>query len=292
MSACLLPALWLLVAAPTADPPAVPDKPFVVLPDLQPVAPPSPPTPMPAPDQVTRLSRDVAYVFGADRPPVVITSPPGRLRVTVTEGPLRVREVWADQPDRGKQSRDFKFKYVYELTIPDGATSGDAELLILPPGAADAGELVRRAFYVNSGKAPQPPPTPTPAPAPTPTPAPTDSPFPTGEGLRALIVYDATVAGRLKMPTSQQLILGGERSRGLLSQLCRVGPDGATRDWRMWPDGTDGSADAAPFDAAMKRKRPELPWLYLGGGKGTPFDGKLPADPDAFEAAVKAAAGN
>lgn len=277
LATVLLPAL-LAVAA--ADPPPAP---AVRLPAL-PAGPVTPPSPMPSPETPTRVTPDLVYAFDADAPCVVLVSPASRARVSAAEGPLRLRGRFADDPSK-VQTRTFAGKVVYEL---EPLQDGPCELLVVPAGAADAGQVLRRQLLIATGVAPLPPP---PTPGPTP-PTPGVSPFPAGEGLRCLVVFDAAVDARIKLPTSQQLILSGKRSRDALDQLCRVGADGKTRDWRMWPEGTDGSTDAAPFADLMKRKRDKLPWLYLGGGKGQPYDGPLPADPDAFDAAVKAASGS
>ena len=106
---------------------------------------------------------------------------------------------------------------------------------------------------------PQPPQPPAPIPAP---------------GFRVLIVYDA--ATLTKLPAAQQEAIYSADVRAYLDAHCAIGSDGKTKEWRMWPDGTDGSADGPVWADVMKRKRDSLPWLVVSDGK-VGWEGPLPA---------------
>jgi hypothetical protein len=182
MRATLLPLLAMALAQPAwADPPAI----------RLPALPSGPVTPMPGPDATTRVTPDLLYVFDADAPALVLVSPASRARVVVTDGPLRIKGRFADQPEK-VQTRTFAGKVVYEVEV---LTDGPAELLVVPAGATAADQVLRRQLLCDTGHAPKPPPTPTPDPQPQPKPP---TPAPTSPVAFVAIVEETAdaVAGR------------------------------------------------------------------------------------------------
>lgn len=154
-------ALWavLLAAVPAfADDPVKEPPPGLAPIDavrLPEIAAPQPTTVVTAGTQI-KLTTDVnVYVFDADVEVIATTSPPGLLNIAKLDGPLRLRDVFADNPSGRKTLRTFKGKFVFEVTAKAGA-SGTAELLVLPSGAKGEVELRRRVFEVNGG-GPAPP---------------------------------------------------------------------------------------------------------------------------------------
>ena len=154
----------------------------------------------------------------------------------------------------------------------DGATD-----VILAPRLATEDWETRLPLTVKMGKGPQPP---TPKP---PEPKPVDpAPIPVA-GLRVLIVYES--ADLPKYTPQQNGILFGAKVREWLNANCVVGPDGKTREWRMWDKDVDTSGESKLWQEAMKRPRTSTPWVIISDGtKG--FEGPLPANVDDFLALV------
>jgi hypothetical protein len=146
-----------------------------------------------------------------------------------------------------------------------------------------------------TGVGPQPPPGPTPGPGPAPGPTPPpeprpENPFGAMPGLRVLIVYET--AETAKLPREQQQILHGGKTRMYLDGKCAVGPDGKTKEYRIFDKDVDAAGEAAHWGAALNRAdRTALPWVYIGK-ESSGFSGPLPATPDAFLALLKKYAGD
>lgn len=115
------------------------------------------------------------------------------------------------------------------------------------------------------------PPGPGPVP-PGPTPGPTPIP---GDGFRALIVYETADLG--KMPKDQELILYSQTVRDYLNSKAAPGPDGKTKEWRIFDKDVSTAGESKTWQDAMKRDRKGLPWIILSGPKGG-FEGPLPAN--------------
>lgn len=145
------------------------------------------PDKMPAPPAtgVLRVTPETLYVFDADVPVMVITSPPGLLSVTEEKGPVKIRGRFSEEPQR-VQTKTFAGKSVFTVeAVKDGA----CEILVVPVGATDPAKVVRR--LVESQVAPQPPPVP---PKPDPDPSPKPDPAPKVESVWVIVVEDADAA--------------------------------------------------------------------------------------------------
>ena len=121
------------------------------------------------------------------------------------------------------------------------------------------------------------PPGPGPEPGPQPPdPQPGPVPIP-GDGLRVLIVYETAEAS--KLPIGQQSVLYSKTVRDYLNAKCPVGPDGKTKDWRIYDADVDLSGEAKTWQDAMKRPRSAVPWIVISNGK-TGHEGPLPKSVD------------
>lgn len=133
-------------------------------------------------------------------------------------------------------------------------------------------EMVR---VIVSG--PQPPPGPGPGPTPSPAPIPVD-------GFRVLIVYESSELS--KMPAAQQSILYSKPVRDYLNAKCVMGPDGKTKEWRIYDKDVATDAESKTWQDAMKRPRQSIPWLIVSDGK-TGYEGPLPGSVDEAMAILK-----
>lgn len=228
-----------------------------------PSGPVKPVPPAPAPDAVQKLTADLLYVVEADIPVVMLTSPRGVVSVSEDAGPVRIRGRFVDDPAK-THTRTFKGKQVF---VVEAAATGRVELLVVPLGAKSADDVVRRTLDVDAGHAPQPPPVP-------PDPKPDDkgdAPIPAA-GLRVLMVFESADAAALT--AKQQAAIYGKATRDLLNSKCVVGPDGKTREWRIFDKDVDAAADSKLWGDAMKRPRKSLPWLVVSNGTAG-FEGPL-----------------
>ena len=131
-----------------------------------------------------------------------------------------------------------------------------------------------------AGDVPPVPPGPTP-PGPEP-PGPT--PIPKGAS-RVLIVYES--ADLPKMPPMQQAILFAQSIRTYLDAKCKPGPDGKTKEWRIWDKDVDVSKESAIWQGAM-RAVPNVPWIRILDDSGVVVhEAILPADVPAALALLK-----
>jgi hypothetical protein len=131
----------------------------------------------------------------------------------------------------------------------------------------------------GAGSIPTPGPTPTPTPDPVPTVAPIG-----GEGYKVLILYEAMQAQQL--PAGQQSAIFGKAVRDYLNAKCSVGPDGATKEWRIWDKDVDASNESKVWQDALKRPRTAIPWLVVSDGKSG-FEGPLPTTLPEIETILK-----
>jgi hypothetical protein len=126
---------------------------------------------------------------------------------------------------------------------------------------------------VKVGKQPDPGPGPKPPDPPVP-PTPPDPPAPIpADGFRVLMVYETAEVS--KYPAAQSAVLYSKSVRDYLNAKCAAGPDGKTKEWRIWDKDADPSQEASHWQAAMKRTRAGTPWLVVSDGK-TGFEGPLP----------------
>ena len=102
------------------------------------------------------------------------------------------------------------------------------------------------------------------APAPIPVP-----------GFRVLIVEE--VMNRAALPTSQRLILTSVAPNGVRAFCeanCVLGPDGKTREFRIYDQNVNMTKESSLWQDAMKRPRTSLPWLIVSNGT-TGYEGPL-----------------
>lgn len=112
-------------------------------------------------------------------------------------------------------------------------------------------------------------------PGPDPTP-PGPQPVPVS-GLKALIVYETGDAS--KLPPAQQAVLYSKTVRDFLNSKTAIGPDGKTREWRIYDKDVDMSGETKVWQDLMKRPRASVPWIVLTDGAGTVIhEGLLPAN--------------
>ena len=125
-----------------------------------------------------------------------------------------------------------------------------------------------------------------PGPGPTPPdpvpPDPSPAPIPV-EGNRVLIVYETNQA----LPPKQSLILTSQTFRDFLDEKCIMGPDGKTKEWRMFDQDEMMTNSSKLWQDAMKRvKGNKVPWIMISTGK-TGFEGPLPATIEETIALIK-----
>jgi hypothetical protein len=137
--------------------------------------------------------------------------------------------------------------------------------------ASRSGEQTRRDFVLVVGDAPGPGPGPAPRP---PDPAPQPPPPIPGNGLRVLVVYES--ADLARYPPGQLAVLYAKAVRDYLNTHCPPGPDGRTREWRIYDQDTDTSGESKTWQDAMRRPRASLPWIVVSNGR-TGYEGPLPA---------------
>jgi hypothetical protein len=249
----------LLALAMPAQAPPQPSKPVVIFPE-EPV--PVPPKP-PPPSASVRLPADTLYVVRSLVPCLVLTSPQGIISVTPDAGPVRIMaKIW---PSGETTLAKFTEPYLYFV---QAQTSGTAELIVIPEGTKDAAGITRK--LVESQLAPIPPPDPGPKP---PDPNPSPAPIPV-DGFRVLMIYESSELSKL---SSEQRdgVLYGDKVRGYLNSHCATGPDGKTREFRIWDKDVDTSGEAKLWQDAMKRPWNGAPWVIISNGKAG-FEGPLP----------------
>jgi len=134
---------------------ATPPDPVIQVPD----GPPSPPAPEPLPRRPAKLLANTLYVIQADPECIILTSPPGLVKVSKEAGPVKVRGQFVDGAPGTIETRTFTRPHVYFL---DATGIGLVELLVIPAGAADPGQVIRRPLDVDNGAQPLPVPPPPP----------------------------------------------------------------------------------------------------------------------------------
>lgn len=132
--------------------------------------------------------------------------------------------------------------------------------------SSKTGEQVRVDFVVLVGNNPKPV-------DPVDPPQPKVDPPIAGDGLKVLVVFAEDKQNNL--PAGQQAILYGKEMRDFLNSKCVAGPDGKTKEFRIWDKDTDATGESKQWQDAFKRNRTEVPWLVISNGK-TGFEGPLP----------------
>ena len=126
-------------------------------------------------------------------------------------------------------------------------------------------ERARFSFKVEGDAPPKPP-----------DPKPPEPPTPPTSGLRVLILEES--AERAKLPSAQLAVLFAEQVRTYLEAKCVPGPDGKTKEWRIWDKDTTTHAERDKnFREWIGRKRTSLPWIVIQNN-ATIYEGPLPAN--------------
>jgi hypothetical protein len=211
---------------------------------------------------------------------------------TVTEKPLKVRtqgpgaisvRTWYDEtakPGLIELAAGQPGEY-WVFVVATGTVDGATDLDFAP----------WKITVSPVGPAPKPPdPTPPPGPEP-PGPNPPQPPGPAPiplPGLRVLVIYES--ADLSKLPPAQTAVLYSKSLRDLLNAKCAVGPDGKTKEWRIYDADVDTSGDVETWKAAMARPRRSLPWVVISNGAAG-YEGPLPATVDEMAKLVEKYAG-
>ena len=230
------------------------------------------PVPSPAPSppgEPQQLPEGVFYVITSDAGSfLVMPSPAGLVSLMKAQGPATLLGRFVEEPDKVQLKKiDAK-----NFAVITAASTGICELLVLPAGATSETQLMRRLIAVNLG--PRPPPIPPVPPVPPPSPAPIPA-----DGLHVLVVYETSDLS--KLPAPQQQILYSTTIRAYLDSKCPLGPDGKTREWRVWDKDVSTTNESKIWQDAMRRPRQSIPWVIVSNPqKGGGFEGPLPANVD------------
>lgn len=231
----------------------------------------------------------LAMLAGAALSPAQTLKAPATVDISVSEQRLIVLEtdcesvVWlvADPGiglfDGASLGGDPKRAFV--LGLRDGSR---ARVFII---GAKGGKQVTATMVVTVGKAPEPGPGPGPGPVP-PTPAP--APIPDA-GFRVLMVYESSELNNI--PASQVEAMRAQSVRQYLDAKCVVGPDGKTKEWRIWDKDVDATKADKLWRDALARKRDSLPWIIISDGKKG-FEGPLPKTVDDMLKLLKSIGGD
>lgn len=178
----------------------------------------------------------------------------GHLQFVAPPGEYSVSLVVITVNDKGETSAD-EVSTTVTISAPIPPTP-------VPPGPQPP---------VPPGPGPQPPVPPQPPPSPAPIPA---------NGLHVLIVYESAQA--TEMPAAQQAILYSARVRDHLNTVCVPGPDGRTKQWRIYDKDIDVSAENKVWQDAMNRERKSVPWVVISNHPKGGYEGPLPANVNEF----------
>lgn len=200
-------------------------------------------------------------------------SAPWLIELKVENVPKGTAVIWDVFPEDRATTRIVKGEQALLIAGPPGAYRVKVRLI----KGEDVTEL--RDAVTLTGAAPVPPPGPAP-----PAPKPVDPPPIPGAGLRVLVVYES---GDLsKYPPGQQGAIYARSVRDYLNATCPAGPDGTTREWRMWDKDVDASGESKLWRDVLARPRTRTPWVCISNGT-TGFEGPLPASADEFLTLLK-----
>lgn len=221
--------------------------------------------PMRNPDSVVVLTEEMVYVCDSDVDCIVLSSPKNSLKITASKGPITVRGRFVDSPTK-IETREFKGPFIWFI---EPAEEGKCELLVVPNGGKES-DVLRRTIVCQLG--PRPPPIPDPQPKP-----PAVGVF-NEPGLHVLVIFDK----RVDLSPAQNGILYGETTRNWLEKNTVLGPDGKTKEYRIWPSGDDVSGAPKMWQEAYGVQRTSLPWVVVGSKERGTYSGVLPADSTEF----------
>ena len=147
--------------------------------------------------------------------------------------------------------------------------------LIAWTAKGDVPSLPAECVVVIGDVPPGPGPVP-PGPDPPIPPDPGPSPIP-GAGMKVLIVYET--ADLPKMPAAQSVALRAKVVWDYLDAKCVAGPDGKTKQWRIWDKDVDTRNESKLWQDAFARKRASVPWIVIGTERAG-YEGPLPENTD------------
>jgi hypothetical protein len=125
------------------------------------------------------------------------------------------------------------------------------------------------------GEVPRPPPEPEPKPKPSPPEPVTPAPIPVA-GLRVLIVYETGEVALSLLTPGQYSALFSTKARAYYNSVCTPGPDGKTREWRIYDQNVKLAGESKLWQDVMQRPRSSLPWLVVSNPAKGGFEGPLP----------------
>ena len=269
-----LAAAGVLAAAPArgADP-----KPAKAADFVFPSGPVVEPAPAPKADATAPLVGKQLYVITRESDFVLLARPAGLVKVTREVGPLRVYgEFWDAVPGRAETSRRYDAPFI---AIVEAVGQGTVTLDAVPFKFETADAIKTVELAVDAKKGAQPPPNVDPKTDPKTDPKVDPQPVAPipGPGVKVLIVFDDTPAGRARVPEAQNAIIYGAEIRALLTKTC--GKDG----FRIWPSPADATGEAQVWRDAYARPRAALPWVVISNGV-TGYEGPLSKTPAEFAA--------
>lgn len=196
------------------------------------------------------------------------------VRLKAEGAPEGAALFWDISPEETTDIEEINGRVLF--TGPPGKYKVKLRYVKLDKEGKTVGETAR--CVVEIGGIPDPlPPDPGPGPTPTPTPTPTPpAPIPL-IGLRVLMVYETSELP--KYTKEQSTVFFSKSVRDYLNSNCPIGPDGKTREWRIYDKDVDVSGESKTWQDAMKRDRKSTPWVIISNGK-TGYEGPLPENVD------------
>jgi hypothetical protein len=102
------------------------------------------------------VRREEFYILQSESPLLVVASPPRLVEITHEQGPMMARGKFAG----GDGTTETRMLLGNHLYFVDAVQSGSVELIVVPVGAADAGQIQRQLVEVQAGSRPPPKPEP------------------------------------------------------------------------------------------------------------------------------------
>lgn len=234
------------------------------------------PPPAPAPLRAGSLPAVAKGAIGISLPATVDLQPGRLARVAVTADPKAKTIRWINASPEGL---DLIESETGRWAIVSAPKAGLYRVFVY--SAIDGEPTPASTCLIRVGAGPDPgpnPPGPTPPEPTPPEPTPPGPPAPIPDaGFRVLMVYEtATVQ---KLPPEKSAVLYSKKVRDYLDAKCVMGPDGKTREYRIWDQDVDTAGANPVWQNAMKRARASAPWIVISDGK-TGFEGPLPANVD------------
>lgn len=210
--------------------------------------------------------------------------PPHKLcRLEVKNVPVKTGTFWSIYPagkvDIAKMEKGSK---LIQFVGPPGEYTVEVLLITVDENGVPGLDKVS-VQVILEGEIPPTPPTPPGPNPPGPTPPgpnppdptpPGPAPIPT-DGFRVLIVYETDKQGNISPKANS--VLFSKTIRDYLNEKCVVGPDGRTREYRIWDQDLDVSVASDIWKKAFQRPRSQVPWILISNGRNG-FEGPLPTN--------------